>query len=66
MIPFFQNGEALIVGECVPLPIKGIIDKPTPSPNSNDVSFSEAWSNLIEGYDINQTLYRWWEVKEDE
>ncbi|MCR8868350.1 ATP-binding protein [Peribacillus frigoritolerans] len=66
MIPFFQNGEALIVGECVPLPIKGIIDKPTPPPNSNDVSFSNAWSSLIEKYDINHTLYRWWEVKEND
>ncbi|UNL85726.1 ATP-binding protein [Priestia koreensis] len=66
MIPFFQNGEALIVGECVPLPIKGIIDMPSPSPNSHDVSFSKAWSNLIESYDINNTLYRWWDVKKNE
>ncbi|MED4400057.1 ATP-binding protein [Metabacillus fastidiosus] len=66
MIPFFQNGEALIVGECVPMPIKGIIDKPTPTPNSNDVSFSQAWSNILESYDIDRTLHRWWEVKENE
>jgi DNA helicase HerA-like ATPase len=66
MIPFFQNGEALIVGECVPMPVKGIIDKPSPAPNSNDVSFSNAWSRLMESYDINRTLYRWWDVKEDE
>ncbi|MGG3801597.1 ATP-binding protein [Metabacillus fastidiosus] len=66
MIPFFQNGEALIVGECVPLPIKGIIDMPSPLPNSHDVSFSRAWSHLTESYDINSTLYRWWDVKENE
>lgn len=66
MIPFFQNGEALIVGECVPMPVKGIIDKPIPSPNSNDVSFSNAWSHLIESYDINRTLNRWWDVKEND
>ncbi|MGN7238662.1 ATP-binding protein [Priestia megaterium] len=66
MIPFFQNGEALIVGECVPIPIKGIIDKPNPSPNSNDVSYSLAWSRLVEEYDINKTLYKWWEIAKDE
>ncbi|MDF9495180.1 ATP-binding protein [Bacillus cereus] len=66
MIPFFQNGEALIVGECVPLPVKGIIDKPDPLPNSNDVSFREAWSSLVEDYDINNTISKWWDVKTDE
>lgn len=66
MIPFFQNGEALIVGECVPMPIKGIIDMPIPSPNSNDVSFSKAWVNLLESYNIDRTLHKWWDVKENE
>lgn len=66
MIPFFQNGEALIVGECVPLPVKGIIDKPKPFPNSNDVSFSSAWSSLVEGYDVNETIYKWWGSQKDE
>jgi len=66
MIPLFRNGEALIVGECVPLPIKGIIEKPSPAPNSNDVSFTDAWSKPMEQYDITNTIYRWWDVKENE
>ncbi|WP_285398459.1 ATP-binding protein [Lysinibacillus sp. fls2-241-R2A-57] len=66
MIPLFQNGEALIVGECVPLPIKGIIERPCPAPNSNDISFTEAWSKPLELYDITNTIYRWWDVKENE
>ncbi|WP_338749489.1 ATP-binding protein [Bacillus sp. FJAT-52991] len=66
MIPLFQNGETLIVGECVPLPIKGIIDKPNPAPNSNDVSFKEAWSKPLDSYDISKTIFRWWDVKENE
>lgn len=66
MIPLFQNGEALIVGECVPLPIKGIIDEPNPTPNSNDVSFTEAWSKPMDSYNINKTIYKWWDINEDE
>lgn len=66
MIPLFQNGEVLIVGECVPLPIKGIIDKPNPTPNSNDVSFTEAWSKPMDSYDINKTIFRWWDVSKNE
>lgn len=66
MIPLFQNGEALIVGECVPLPIKGIIEKPNPAPNSNDVSFTEAWSKPMESYDITKTIFRWWDVSGNE
>ena len=65
MIPFFQNGEVLIAGECVPIPIKGLIDIPNPLPNSSDVSFSDAW-NKLEQYDIKDTILKWWEVKEDE
>lgn len=65
MIPFFQNGEALIAGECVPLPIKAIIEEPNPYPNSHDVSFSTAWSNLLD-YDMHETIYRWWDVKDHE
>lgn len=66
MIPFFKNGEALIAGECVPMPVKGIIDEPIPRPNSNDVSFSQAWKKIVNEYDINNTLYRWWEVQNHE
>ncbi|MEM5681784.1 hypothetical protein AAHB46_25415 [Bacillus paranthracis] len=65
MIPFFQNGEVLIAGECVPIPIKAAIDLPNPLPNSSDVSFSDAWSNFVK-YDIKDTILKWWEVKEDE
>ena len=65
MIPFLKM-EALIAGECVPMPVKGIIDEPMPRPNSNDVSFSQAWKRIVNEYDINNTLYRWWEVQNHE
>ena len=64
MIPMFQNGEVLITGECVPLPIKGLIDMPNPSPKSSDVSFTSAWSIPLEEYDIKNTVHKWWDINE--
>ena len=64
MIPMFQNGEALIAGECVPMPIKGLIDSPSPSPKSSDVSFTAAWSEKIEGYDLKGTIHKWWDIND--
>lgn len=66
MIPLFQNGEALIVGECVTIPTRVIIDFPTPPPNSGDVPFSTAWKSLMSEYSVEDTIHRWWDVVEDE
>lgn len=65
MIPFFENGECLIAGECVRIPSKVIIEKPDPTPNSNDVLFSEVWKKQVEDYLVEETVHRWWEIKNE-
>ncbi|MNC81020.1 hypothetical protein D3C75_1340230 [compost metagenome] len=62
LIPFFQNGECLIAGECVTLPTKVIINPPLPEPNSRDVKYSGAWRKLVKNYDAKETVHRWWDV----
>src|SRR5439155_13102052 len=37
------RGEALVLGEAVPLPTRLQFDKPNPTPNSDDVDFYEKW-----------------------
>jgi DNA helicase HerA-like ATPase len=66
MIPFFENGEVLIAGECIVIPTKVIIDKPNPLPNSSDVRFTEAWKLKLEEYDVLETVKNWWEVKSND
>lgn len=65
MIPFFQNGEALIAGECVPIPTKVLIDPPNPEPNSSDVPFSSTWKILLDNYNLKNTIHNWWEIEKD-
>lgn len=62
MIPFFQNGEALVAGECVPIPTKVIVNPPNPEPNSRDINFSNAWRTLFDNYSVEETINRWWDV----
>ncbi len=63
MIPFFENGECLIAGECVTIPTKVLISPPFPEPNSKDVQYSFAWRNPMRDYDIREAIHKWWEVK---
>ncbi|PJN56366.1 hypothetical protein PAEVO_30890 [Paenibacillus sp. GM2FR] len=62
MIPFFQNGECLIAGECVTIPTKVIITPPIPEPNSSDVKFSSVWKKRLINYNVQDTIHRWWDV----
>ncbi|GGG02555.1 ATP-binding protein [Paenibacillus abyssi] len=63
MIPFFQNGECLVAGECVTIPTKVIITPPHPEPNSSDVEFSSVWKRKLEEYNVHDTIHRWWDVE---
>ena len=62
MIPFFENGECLVVGECVRIPSKVLIDEPNPKPNSNDINFRERWNEEIHDYSVKNVVNRWWEI----
>lgn len=62
MIPFFENGECLVAGECVRIPSKVVIDEPKPRPNSNDVNFSKVWREELKGYSVSDAVNNWWEI----
>lgn len=62
MIPFFENGECLVAGECVRIPSKVVIDEPKPRPNSNDVNFSKVWREELKDYSVTEAVNNWWEI----
>lgn len=62
MIPFFENGECLVAGECVRIPSKVVIDEPKPQPNSNDVNFSKVWREELKEYSVSDVVSNWWEI----
>lgn len=53
------RGEALVLGEAVPLPTRMQFDKPEPRPNSDDVDFHEQWKTGPDDLDVDAIVERW-------
>ncbi len=53
------RGEALVLGEAVPLPTRLQFDKPSPSPNSDDVDFYSHWKTGLDELDVDTIVKRW-------
>ncbi|GJL61012.1 MAG: sea9 [Nitrospirales bacterium] len=53
------RGEALVLGEAVPLPTRLQFDKPNPTPNSDDVDFYAKWKDGQTDLDVDTIVKRW-------
>ncbi|MYC66871.1 MAG: ATP-binding protein [Acidobacteriia bacterium] len=53
------RGEALVLGEAVPLPTRLQFQKPNPTPNSDDVDFHEKWKVGLDDLDVEAIVNRW-------
>lgn len=53
------RGEALVLGEAVPLPTRLQFDKPNPTPNSDDVDFYAKWRDGPTDLDVDTIVKRW-------
>lgn len=53
------RGEALILGEAVPLPTRVQLNKPEPAPNSDDVDFYTKWKHGQEELNVDRIVERW-------
>ena len=53
------RGEALALGEAVPLPTRLQFVRPNPSPNSDDVDFYDKWINGPDDIDVEAIVNRW-------
>ncbi|MBZ5588388.1 MAG: ATP-binding protein [Acidobacteriia bacterium] len=53
------RGEALVLGEAVPLPTRVQFDRPNPTPNSDDVDFYAKWRTGPDDLDIDEIVRRW-------
>lgn len=53
------RGEGLILGEAVPLPTRVQFDKPSPTPNSDDIDFYAKWRDGPDDLDVDQIVKRW-------
>ena len=53
------RGEALALGEAVPLPTRLQFVRPNPTPNSDDVDFYDKWINGPDDIDVDGIVARW-------
>ena len=53
------RGEALVLGEAVPLPTRLQFERPNPVPNSDDVDFYAKWKDGPDDLDVDIIVKRW-------
>ena len=53
------RGEALVLGEAVPLPTRLQFDKPNPTPNSDDIDFYDKWRTGPDDLNVDAIVRRW-------
>ena len=54
------RGEAMALGEAVPLPTRLQFRVPDPAPNSNDIDFYSMWRDGPGSVDVEAIVHRWW------
>jgi hypothetical protein len=60
LLPSLRPGEALIVGDAVPMPLRVQIDAPKPEPTSADIRFFDKWKMSSVPTDVTDVVRRWW------
>ncbi|BCX88656.1 conserved hypothetical protein [Methylomarinovum tepidoasis] len=53
------RGEAMVMGEAVPLPTRICIHRPDPAPHSQDVNYHAAWREGPEDLNVEAIAERW-------
>ena len=53
------RGEAMIMGEGTPLPIRFQMYRPDPTPNSSDVDYHKHWKSGPDDLDMDDIVDRW-------
>ncbi len=60
ILPSLRQGEALFLGDAAPLPVRVMIDFPSPAPNSSDIMFYERWKHCEYETNVSDVVERWW------
>jgi DNA helicase HerA-like ATPase len=55
-----RRGEALAVGEAIPLPTRVRLYPPDPAPESSDTPVAESWRTGPDDLNVNRIVEHWW------
>ena len=59
-IPTLRQGEAIVLGDSMAMPLRVQIDQPSPEPDSSDISFYSQWKASNGKTDASEVMERWW------
>jgi DNA helicase HerA-like ATPase len=59
MLPALPTGEAMVLGDSIPMPTRVVIDPPNPPPMSSDVEFARNWTEGLKDIDVGRIVARW-------
>lgn len=60
VLPSLRQGEALVVGDALPMPLRVQVDFPNPEPESGDIKFFDKWKQSESKTYIQDVVQRWW------
>ncbi len=60
VISTLRQGEAIIVGDSAPMPLRIQIDAPNPPPASSDIFFFDKWKHKGAQTNADDVMERWW------
>ncbi len=60
VIPTLRQGEALIIGDSAPMPMRVQVDMPNPEPLSSDIFFFDKWKQKGAVTEADDVMERWW------
>lgn len=59
MVPELRPGEAFIIGDSVPMPMRTLVTRPDPTPQSGDMDFFKLWSLPSVECDLDNVIDHW-------
>jgi DNA helicase HerA-like ATPase len=60
VISTLRQGEAIVVGDSIPMPMRIQIDIPNPLPASSDIFFYDKWKQKGSVTNADDVMERWW------
>ena len=59
MLPILEPGEAFVIGDSVIMPMRTLVDMPSPAPGGGNVDCFKLWSSSKPTYEIDQVINHW-------
>ena len=60
VLPTLAQGEAFFIGDAVPIPVRVMLDRPSPEPASGDIKFFEKWRKKNADTVVADVVNNWW------